>query len=688
MLKEDANATTLEASDFIAAEEGLRAQRIAADEDCRERYGAPLSVCAPVAGAASAAFAETLFKSFVARNGSVAESAEEAAHRVRNVETLRRAARYSIETDESRDSLLTVPGKKTLNTRYMQPGEQFQDVFARVSVTGSDDKTHAERLYYAISNTAFMPATPVLSNLGSPTGLPISCFLNDAPDSMHGIVSTWVENVWLGVNGGGTGSYWGSLRSIGERIGEHNAETSGVMPFLRVCDSLSMAISQGGLRRANNASYLPVWHPEIEEFIEMRRPTGGDPNRKAINLHHGVCIPDEFMEAVRDDAEWPLISPKTGEVIRTISARSLWIRILTARMEQGEPYLLYVGSINKQMPWYQKNFGLTVKTSNLCSEITLPTGLDQYNRMRTAVCCLSSVNIPVAMKLGLWYDRTFWLDIYRFLDNVLTIFLEDAPEDMKNAKYAAFRERSVGLGFMGWHDFLQERNIPFESVEALAWNRKIDNHMRAMADMASYELAKEKGPCPDAADAGVMERFACKLSTAPTASISIIAGSASPGNETISANSFLQKTQAGSMIMRNTRLEKILKRHGQNTDKVWSDITTSKGSVQHLDFLSDREKETYKTAFEVDHVWTIRHAGMRTGVCQSQSTNIFLPADVHKKDLHRIHFRAWLIGLKSMYYCRSLSVQRADAPSRMEAKVEIDLSSADDKRYETCEACQ
>ncbi len=538
------------------------------------------------------------------------------------------------------------------------PGEEFQDLFARVASYYGDDAAHAQRIYDYISKLWFMPATPVLSNGGTNRGLPISCFLNEASDSLDGIVGLWNENVWLASKGGGIGSYWGNLRSIGEKVGAVG-KTSGVIPFIRVMDSLTLAISQGSLRRGSAAVYLPVSHPEIEEFIEIRRPTGGDPNRKALNLHHGIQIPDAFMRAVEADLPWELRSPKDGSVVRSISARGLWIRILTARIESGEPYLVFSDHVNNARPEHHKLAGLEVKTSNLCSEITLPTGRDQHGKERTAVCCLSSLNLE---NWSAWEDHpTFIEDVMRFLDNVLQDFIDRAPAEMEKARYAAMRERSVGLGVMGFHSFLQERKVPWESVVAKVWNKKIFRHIRIQADAASIKLAHERGACPDAAEYGTMERFSHKMSLAPTASISIIAGNASPGIEPIAANVFLQKTLSGSFSVRNRHLQKLLAEKGQDTDDVWSSITLTKGSVQHLDFLTEQEKAVYKTAFELDQRWIIEHAADRTPfICQSQSVNVFLPANVHKRDLHQIHMMAWKKGMKSLYYCRSLSLARAD----------------------------
>lgn len=573
-----------------------------------------------------------------------------------NVVQLERGVR--VRTDPARDRLLTGFGKAVLSDRYLLPGESFQDLFARAASHFADNSAHAQRLYDYISKLWFMPATPVLSNGGTNRGLPISCFLNEANDSLGGIVDLWNENVWLAARGGGIGSYWGNLRSIGETVGK-NGKTSGVIPFIRVMDALTLAISQGSLRRGSAAVYLPVSHPEIEEFVEIRRPTGGDPNRKALNLHNAVVIPDAFMRAVKDGDDWPLISPRDGTVVRRISARSIWIRILTARIETGEPYLLFIDHVNRAAPEHHKLAGLDVKMSNLCSEITLPTGVDRFGEERTAVCCLSSLNLET---YDAWHDRPEFIeDVMRFLDNVLDDFIARAPESMARARYAAMRERSVGLGVMGFHSFLQSKGIPIESVMAKVWNKRIFAAIRSAADAASRRLAQERGPCPDAADYGVRERFSNKLAIAPTASISIICGGASPGIEPAAANSFTHKTLSGSFNVRNRYLEALLEERGRNEDEVWSSIIAHEGSVQHLGFLDDNEKAVFRTAFEIDQRWLIDLAADRAPhICQSQSLNLFLPADIHKRELHRIHFRAWEKGVKSLYYCRSKSIQRAD----------------------------
>ena len=596
----------------------------------------------------------------------------------------------TVTMDHGRDAYLTEFGKATLMDRYLLPDESYQDLFARVAMHFSDDNAHAQRMYDYISKLWFMPSTPVLSNGGTTRGLPISCFLNETNDSLEDIVSLWNENVWLASLGGGIGSYWGNVRSIGEKVGR-NGKTSGIVPFIRVMDSLTLAISQGSLRRGSAAIYLPIWHPEIEEFIEIRRPTGGDPNRKALNLHHGVLVTNRFMEAVANDEEWALKSPKDQHIVDRVSARDLWIRLLTTRIEQGEPYIVYIDHVNDSIPDHHKMAGLNVKMSNLCSEITLPTGKDHLGNDRTAVCCLSSLNLE---KFEEWQDHpTMIEDCMRFLDNVLSDFIAKAPDSMKRAKYAAMRERSVGLGVMGFHSFLQSKMLPIEGAMAKVWNRRMFQHIKRQADEASVKLAHERGACPDAADYGIMERFSNKMAIAPTASISIITGGTSPGIEPNAANAYTHKTLSGSFPVRNPYLKALLAEKGLDNDDIWSSIITNEGSVQHLDFLSDDEKDVFKTAFEIDQRWLIEHAADRTPfICQAQSLNVFLPANVHKAELHQIHWDAWKKGVKSLYYCRSKSIQRAESNASWErakdAQKVADAAAMEQPKYEECLACQ
>ena len=589
-----------------------------------------------------------------------------------------------IQTDPSRDALLTDFGKRTLEDRYLLVDETFQGMFARVSAAYADDLAHAQRLYDYMSQLWFMPATPVLSNGGADRGLPISCFLNQVGDSLDDIVGTWTENVWLASNGGGIGTYWGNVRSIGEKVGQ-NGQTSGIIPFIRVMDSLTLAISQGSLRRGSAACYLDIHHPEIEEFLEIRKASG-DFNRKSLNLHHGINITDAFMEAVRDDAEFDLISPKSNEVVKQVNARKLWQKLLELRIQTGEPYLLFTDTVNNAMPAHQRQMGLKVTQSNLCSEITLATGLDNDGKDRTAVCCLSSVN---AEKYLEWkQDETFLEDIFRFLDNVLQDFIDRAPDEMSRAVYSAERERSVGLGLMGFHSFLQTMRVPMESPMAKSWNNQMFKHIRRGADAASVKLAKERGPCEDAKESGIMARFSHKMAVAPTASISIICGGTSAGIEPIPANVYTHKTLSGSFTVKNPQLEAVLEEKGANTDHTWTTILEHEGSVQHLECLSEEEKAIFRTAFEIDQRWIIEHAADRTPyICQSQSLNLFLAGDIDKWDLHMLHWTAWEKGLKSLYYCRSKSIQRAGFAGAAE-KVEIAGMETPQTDYDECLACQ
>ncbi|WP_156680530.1 ribonucleoside-diphosphate reductase subunit alpha [Sphingomonas profundi] len=594
---------------------------------------------------------------------------------------------YPVEVDHGRDALLTDFGKETLKDRYLLPGESYQDLFVRVASAYADDAAHAQRLYDYISRLWFMPSTPVLSNGGTGRGLPISCYLNSVPDSLEGIVDTWNENVWLASRGGGIGTYWGAVRGIGEPVGL-NGKTSGIIPFVRVMDSLTLAISQGSLRRGSAACYLDVSHPEIEEFLEIRKPSG-DFNRKALNLHHGVLLTDAFMECVRAGGEWQLLSPKDGSPRNTVDARSLFQKLVETRLATGEPYIVFADTVNRAMPRFQRDVGLKVSTSNLCSEITLPTGRDQHGRDRTAVCCLSSLNLETWDE---WHgDKRFIEDVMRFLDNVLQDYIDRAEPGMERAKYSAGRERSVGLGVMGFHSFLQARNIPFEGAMAKSWNLRIFRHISAQANEASMMLAHERGACPDAADQGVMERFSCKMAIAPTASISIICGGTSACIEPIPANIYTHKTLSGSFSIRNPYLEKLLATKSKNSDGVWNSILEQGGSVQHLDFLSQDEKDTYKTSFEIDQRWLIELAADRTPyIDQAQSLNLFIPADVEKWDLLMLHFRAWELGIKSLYYLRSKSIQRAGFAGGVEADNTPDLRRIEVEAtdYDECLACQ
>lgn len=604
----------------------------------------------------------------------------------------------AVTIDRSRDNLLTDFGRTTLEDRYMLPGESYQDMFARVSGAFADDDAHAQRLYDYMSKLWFMPSTPILSNGGAGRGLPISCFLNAVDDSIDDIKSVWMENVDLAKMGGGIGTYWGNVRGIGEAVGKAG-QTSGVVPFIKVMDSLTLAISQGSLRRGSAAVYLDIHHPEIEEFLELRKPSG-DMNRRSLNLHHGVNITDEFMHAVRDNLPFNLRSPKTNETMKTVNARDLWIKLLDIRMQTGEPYLLFTDTVARAQPEHHKALGLKVTQSNLCVEIVLPTGIDHLGNKRTAVCCLSSVN---AEKFLEWRDEPLFIeDIMRFLDNVLEAFIRDAPPSMANAVYAAMRERSVGLGLMGFHSFLQSQGIAFESVMAKSWNMRMFKHLKKGADGASFKIGEDRGANDDWVDANYSaflehgiwpstppERFSHKLAIAPTASISIICGGVSAGIEPIPANIYTHKTLSGSFEVRNQHLERLLIERGMSTEAVWSSILEHEGSVQHLSaFLSQSELDTFKTAFELDQRWVVELAADRTPmICQGQSVNLFIPGDVDKWDLHMLHWKAWESGVKSLYYLRSKSVQRAAfAGSDGIEAVAFDAPATVD--YDECLSCQ
>jgi ribonucleoside-diphosphate reductase alpha chain len=538
--------------------------------------------------------------------------------------------------------MLTDFGKATLADRYYIDGETTpEDLFRRVAgAYGSDDK-HRDRLFLYMTKLWFMPSTPILSNAGTDRGLPISCFLNTVEDNMNGIRNTWNENIELSRFGGGLGTYWGGVRSVGERVGQ-SGQTTGVIPFIKVQDSLTLAISQGSLRRGSAAVYLDVWHPEIEEFLELRKPTG-DINRRSLNLHHGVNIPDSFMWALRTGAPWYLCSPKTGEIVKEVSARDIWQRILELRLETGEPYINFINTVNASLPQSQSDLGLTVKQSNLCTEITLPTADD-----RTAVCCLASLNLAKWDEIRPQIDQVV-LDVLEMLDNVLSDFAERTT--INKARYSVLRERAVGLGVMGFHTYLQQNLIPFESAVAKALNINIFKQLRKSANESSKKLAETRGSCPDVPG----ERFSHKLAVAPTANISIICGGVSAGIEPVPANIYVHKTLSGSFVVRNPELEKII---GTDED-LWSDILKHDGSVQHLD-IDTELKDVFKTAFEIDQRWIVEMSNDRAPhICQGQSVNLFLPADVHKQDLHHLHWLAWQGGSKSLYYVRSKAIKRA-----------------------------
>ena len=580
-----------------------------------------------------------------------------------------------VKIDYSKDKLLTEFSKKTLQDRYLVGDEKSpQEAFARAAEAFADDEAHAQRIYDYASNLWFMFATPVLSNGGTKRGLPISCFLNYVDDSREGITGHYTENAYLSSMGGGIGGGWSDVRAQGTKTSK-GSESTGVIPFMKVVDAEMLAFSQGVTRRGSYASYLHMSHPEIEEFLDVRKPTGGDVNRKCINLHHGVVIPDRFMEIIHRASheenfndDWELIDPHSGEVKKVVSARTLWVKLLQNRMETGEPYLMFEDAVQADLPDFQKRKGLKVNHSNLCSEITLAT-----NEERTAVCCLSSVNLE-------YYDEwkkhpAFISDLVRFLDNVLTFFIANAPDELERARYSAERERSIGLGAMGFHAYLQKNGIPFEGAMATAANLEMFKYIKSNAQKETERLAVEKGACPD--DDSCSVRNAHLLAVAPNASSSIICGNTSPSIEPYRANAYTQKTKSGSYLMKNKFLEEVLDKYGQNIDSTWTSIITNKGSCQHLDFLSDEEREVFKTAVEINQAWVVEHASMRQDyICQSQSVNLFFPPDVNKADLHNIHMLAWAKNMKTLYYLRSEAISRADNVSN-KVKREIIFEQAD-----------
>jgi ribonucleotide reductase alpha subunit len=716
--------------------------------------------------------------------------------------------------DYSRDALLTDFGIATLRDRYLIDGETSpQDAFMRAAKAFADNDEHAQRLYDYASKLWFMFSTPILSNGGTTRGLPISCFLSHVGDSRRGLTGHYTENAWLSSVGGGIGSYWGAVRSNGTGT-SGGSQSSGILPFLKVVDSEVLAFAQGVTRRASYAAYLDIGHPEIVEFLEMRKPTGGDANRKCLNLHNAVNIPDAFMQilerCMKDpsaDDSWPLIDPKTQAAIETVSARDLWQRLLELRVQTGEPYLHFIDASNRALPQQQKDAGLKVTTSNLCvapetlvltdrghlpiaslagqkanvwngkewsgvdivktgenqklvsvlltngetlectpyhkfyvidtpnaaprevragdleagvalveftvpaystdssaqpkawpcagavqslrvsavvdngriddtycftepkrhmgvfngvltgqcSEITLPTSEE-----RTAVCCLSSVNLEFFDE---WKDNPLFIgDLVRMLDNVLQSFIDNAPDEIHRARYSAMMERSIGLGAMGFHSYLQRKRIPFESALATSVNRRMFKLIKTQAKNATVKLAEERGPCPDAQ--GAMIRNMHLLAIAPNASSSIICGGASPSIEPNRANAFTHKTQSGSWLVKNKYLAEVLADYDRNDEATWKSIILAKGSVQHLDFLTDDEKDVFKTGIELDQRWLIEHAAHRQEfICQAQSLNLFFTANSNIAYLHHVHFRAWKAGLKTLYYLRSEALARADAVS-------------------------
>ena len=588
-----------------------------------------------------------------------------------------------MEINYNRDKYLSEFSIKTLNDRYLLKDETSpQDAFARAAKAFSDDDDHAQRLYNYASKLWFMFSTPILSNGGTNRGLPISCFLNHVEDSRSGLTSHFTENAFLSSVGGGIGGNWSQIRGVGAST-SNGSESTGIIPFLKVVDGEMLAFSQGITRRGSYAAYLDMSHPEIEEFLDIRKPTGGDINRKSTNLHHAVVISDDFMRLIekatreeRFDDSWDLIDPNSKKVVKTLPAKTLWVKLIQNRVETGEPYIMFKNTVEKAMPQFQQDLGLKIHHSNLCSEITLAT-----DENRTAVCCLSSVNLE---EYDEWKNNDLFIpDLIRMLDNVLTYFITNAPPELHRAVYSARRERSVGLGAMGFHAYLQRHSIPFESVIAKIRNKQMFQKLKEKAYETTKLLAEERGECPDAVGYGV--RNSHLLAIAPNASSSIICGNTSPSIEPYRANAFVQKTKTGSSLLKNEYLEHCLDDIGMNTEEIWKSIITHDGSVQHLDFLDDETKDIFKTGPEIDQRWLIEFAADRQEyICQSQSLNLFFPSDVSKQELHAVHMMAWKKGVKTLYYLRSEAIKRADRLSDEALRQYIFDSISD----ETCLACE
>lgn len=576
----------------------------------------------------------------------------------------------------NRDDLVGPYGKTILKERYMQGMEASpQEVFKRAAEAYASTPDHAQRMYNYVSQNWMMFATPILVNGGTKRGEPISCYLSYVPDSREGLADHYVENIWLASSGGGIGSYVGHIRSYGTST-THGSQSGGSIPFLKVDDSLMLAFNQGKSRRGSIALYSDIFHPEIVEFLDIRKPTGGDANRRSLNIHHAVNIPDSFMEIIERcsldkdaDDSWDLIDPHTKEVVRTVSAKALWEKIISNRLSTGEPFIHFTDTTARSQPDVHKTLGLKVHGSNLCSEITLPTGPDHIDKMRTAVCCLSSVNLEYFDE---WKDTDMIADLTEFLDNVITAFVESDTKGMEDARYSASQERSLGIGAMGFHAYLQSKNIPFESGMAVSRGRSMIKHVKDRAVESSELLGGLRGVAPDFISANwrlapleltSQRRNVHLMAIAPNASSSIICGNTSPSMEPFAANTYKQKTLSGTYHARNKYLDVVLDKYYDEEAKeaIWKSINDHGGSVQHLGLLTKDEKDIFKTSFEIDQRWVVEHAAKRQEfICQAQSTNIFLNGDVDCRYAHIVHFNAWKEGLKTLYYMRS------DSPDKVE----------------------
>jgi ribonucleoside-diphosphate reductase alpha chain len=576
---------------------------------------------------------------------------------------------YGISIDLSRDSLLSEQGAQLLRDYYMLPGETSpQQAFARAALAYCDgDVDFAQRIYAYASLQWFMYASPVLSNAPTPGGsfkaLPISCFLTYVGDNLDSLIDHNAEVAWLSVKGGGVGGHWSDVRGVSDKA-------PGPLPFMKVVDSQMTAYKQGKTRKGSYASYLDVSHPDIVEFVNFKVPTGGDINRKCFNLFNAVNVTDKFMQAVIADDEWQLVDPADGTVRDTMQARDLWQRILEARFRTGSPYVNFIDTANKFLPEAQKKLGLKIHGSNLCNEIHLAT-----DEQRTAVCCLSSVNLE---KYDDWKNTQMVRDLIRFLDNVLQTFIDYAPSDLVKARYSAERERSLGLGAMGFHGYLQKYGVAFEGVSAKLLNRGIFKNIQEEAVRETELLAKIRGEAPDMAGTG--RRNAHLIAVAPNANSSIICN-CSASIEPIKSNAYVHRTRAGSHLVKNKYLEEVLSSLDQNTEEVWKSIIMNEGSVQHLDFLSPEQKLVFKTAFELDQRWVVEHAADRQAfICQGQSVNLFFPSGSPKSYVNSVHLMAYKQGLKGLYYLRTSSNVQAD-------KVGLKVEREALKDSEECLSC-
>lgn len=593
---------------------------------------------------------------------------------------------HGIKVDYSRDKLFDELGKIRLRESYMRDDETSpQERFAYVSSKFGSNPDHAQRLYEYSSKHWLSYSTPILSFGRSKRGLPISCFLNYIEDTAEGLVDNLSETNWLSMLGGGVGVGFG-IRSADDK-------STGVMPHLKMYDASSLAYRQGRTRRGSYAAYLDISHPDIINFLEMRKPTG-DQNMRCLNLHHGINIPDAFMEIIERcmldhdaDDSWNLVDPASNEIRETVSAKELWQRILEMRMQTGEPYLHFIDESNRQLPQWLKAKGLKVNQSNLCSEIILPT-----NEKRTAVCCLSSLNLEY---YDVWKkDKLFLKDVAEMLDNVLQYFIDNAPREIKRAVFSAKNERSIGIGALGWHAFLQRKSVPWESSQAVGLNKQIFKHVRESLDVANKELGAERGEAPDASGTG--NRFSHLMAIAPNASSSILMGNTSPSIEPYRANAYRQDTLSGSHLNKNRYLDKIIQEKAKNekegwADDVWRSIIANDGSVQHLDWMDEWDKDVFKTSMEIDQRWVVQHAADRqVYIDQAQSLNVFFRPDSNIKYIHAVHFQAWKEKLKTMYYCRSDKIAKADKVSKkIEREVikEIDLKALA-QEDSVCLACE